>query len=599
MTDLDFSADFPTPDRAEWVDAVEKVLRGRSYEKVLVSTTDDGLDIQPLYLAADAPPAAVLGSLDPERVTRGWDVRQVHDGADPAECARAVVTELERGVTSVELIAPADGWTPDTMRTATQGVLFDLAPVVLAPHADPAAAAALHTVVAERGDLAATGCWLGLDPIGETARGGTASTNDVIGFAADLAATLPNGRTVTIDSARYGDAGATKAQQIGWSIASAVACLRSFEEAGLDPSAAAATMAFRVSVGADQFLTIAMLRAGRRLWRRVLDASGVEAERRRQLVQAVTARAMFSRRDPWVNMLRGTTAAFAAGVGGADSITVLPFDDAIGMPDGFSRRIARNTQLLLIEESHLARVIDPAAGSWFVESLTERLAAAAWQVLQRVEAAGGMEAALVSGSIAAEIDDAWARRHALLRTRRRPVTGVSEYPDLDESLVERPPRPPAPGFPVRRLAESFESLRDAADRALASTGNRPLVHLAALGPLATHTTRSSWIANLLAVGGIATSGGDDDGSMSPLEAEVRFTDSGSSVAVITSSDEIYAERAAATATALREAGASRVVLAGHPGDRRDELVAAGIDEFWYDGVDVLDVLTRLHHDLGI
>jgi methylmalonyl-CoA mutase len=599
MTDLDFSADFPPPDRAEWVDAVEKVLRGRSFEKVLVSTTDDGIDIQPLYVAADAPPPAVLGPVDAARVAGGWDVRQVHDGSDPAECSRAVLAELERGVTSVELTAPATGWTLDTLRSATEGVLLDLAPVALAPHADPDAATALHTVIAERGDLTATGSWLGLDPIGETARGGRASTTDVIGTAAELATSLPNGRTVTIDSSRYGDAGATEAQQIGWSIASAVACLRSFETAGVDPRSAAATMAFRISVGADQFLTMAMVRASRRVWARVLDASGVAAEGRRQVVQAVTSRAMFSRRDPWVNMLRGTTAAFAAGVGGADAVTVLPFDDAIGVPDDFSRRVARNTQLLLIEESHLARIIDPAAGSWFVESLTERLASAAWEVFTTVEAEGGMEAALAAGTVEAEIEGAWASRLAALGTRRRPLTGVSEFPDLDETPVERPRTSPIGGLPVRRLAAPFELLRDAADRFVATTGNRPVVHLAALGDLATHTARSAWVTNLLAVGGIAAVGGDDDGSMSPLEAQARFTAAGASVAVICSSDGVYAQRAAATATALREAGATRVVLAGAPGDLADELMAAGLDEFWYAGIDVLEVLTRLHHDLGL
>jgi methylmalonyl-CoA mutase len=599
MNVLDLAAEFPTPDRAEWVAAVEKVLRGRSFEKVLVSTTGDGLDIQPLYTAADAPAPTSGAPADRHRIEHGWDVRQVHDGADPAACARSMVTELERGVTSVELTAPAAGWTLDSLRSATEGVLLDLAPVALTPHADTAAASALHAVIEERGDLAGTGCWLGLDPIGETARGGQASTSEVIGGAAGLAASLPRGRTITVDSSRYGDAGATEAQEIAWSIATGVAYLRAFETAGVGPESAASTMAFRLSIGADQFLTIATLRASRRVWSRVLEASGVASDGRSQLIQAVTGRAMFSRRDPWVNMLRGATAALAAGVGGADVITVLPFDDAIGAPDAFSRRVARNTQLLLIEESHLARVVDPSAGSWFVESLTRRLAAAAWDNFQSIEAAGGMEAAVTDGLVAAAIDEAWTARLSALGSRRHPITGVTEFPDLEETPLERPERPAAAGLPVRRLAAPFEALRDAADRALAATGRRPVVHLAALGELATHTARSGWVTNLLAVGGVATDGGDTDGSTSPLEAEARFADSGASVAVICSSDAMYAERAAATATALREAGAARVVLAGPPAEMGDELRKAGVDEFWHVGIDVLDVLTRLHHDLGI
>jgi len=598
MTELGLGAEFPTPDRDEWAGAVEKVLRGRSFEKVLVTETRDGLDIQPLYTAGDPSPGSLVDA-DPERIDRGWDVRQVHDGADPAECAQALLAELERGVTSIELVAPSDGWTLDTLRTATEGVLLDLAAVVLAPHGDPAQAAVLHSLILERGDAATTRSWLGLDPLGEIARGREADVAGCVAAAAELAPSLPMGRTLTVDSSRYGDAGATEAEELGWSVATGVAYLRALEACGVAPGDAAKTIAFRMTAGADQFITIASLRAARRLWRRVLAASGVPADGQGQEIQAVTSRAMFSQRDPWVNMLRGTTAALAAGVGGADAITVLPFDDALGEPDRFSQRVARNTQLLLIEESHLAQVVDPAAGSWFVESLTDRLAESAWKVFQDIEADGGIEQALAGGSIASALDAAWQQRLRSLGTRRTPITGVSEFPDLDEAPVERPKRDDPSGFPVRRLAAPFEALRDAADRSLAATGSRPAVHVAALGDLATHTARSTWITNFLAVGGVAADGGDTDGSSSPLEAAARFADSAAPVAVICSSDGVYAERAAATATALKEAGATRVMLAGAPGDLRDELLAAGVDEFWHVGVDVLDALSRLHGDLGI
>lgn len=599
MTQLDLAAEFPVPERAQWMDAVEKVLRGKPFDRVLVSTTRDGLDIQPLYTSADARDRAPVAPADLDRLEHGWDVRQVHDGADPGACAASVIAELERGVTSVELTAPGGGWTLEGLRAATEGVLLDLAPVALAPHTDADAARFLHAVIEERGDLATSGSWLGLDPVGAVSRGESTVVGDVVAVAAALAPSLPHGRSITVDSTRYGDAGATEAQELAWGVATGVACLRAFEAAGVSPTDAASTIGFRMSVGADQFLTIATLRAARLLWARVLEASGVDVDGRRQMIQAVTSRAMFSQRDPWVNMLRGTTAALAAGVGGADAITVLPFDDALGEPDGFSRRIARNTQLLLIEESQLARVVDPAAGSWFVESLTARLAASAWEIFRGVEESGGMEAVLASGSVEAELADAWSTRLTDLGTRRSPLTGVSEFPDLEEVPVDRPPRAASRGFPVRRLAAPFEALRDAADRTLASTGTRPRVHLATLGELATHTVRSTWVTNLLAVGGIDVDGGEHDGSASPLEAEARFAASGASVAVICSSDAVYGERATATATALREAGATRIVMAGAPGDRRDEFSHAGVDEFWHVGIDVLEALTRLHADLDL
>lgn len=578
---------------------MEKVLRGRPFDKVLVGSTRDGLDIQPLYTADDAMPTPVPAAASPTRLTHGWDVRQVHEGGS-AGCALGIVAELERGVTSIELRSPADGWTTERLDAAIAGVLLDLAPICLAPHADLDAARALHAVIAARGDLETTGSWLGLDPMGATSRGEHADLAACAALAAELAPTLPAGRTITVDSSRYGDAGATEAEELGWSIASAVAVLRALESAGMSIEEAANTIAFRIGIGADQFMTIAVLRALRVAWARVLEVCGVPADAAPAVVQAVTGAAMYSRRDPWVNMLRGTTAALAAGVGGADAVTVLPFDDAVGQSDDFARRVARNTQLLLVEESHLARVVDPAAGSWFVESLTGRLATAAWSVFQGIEADGGMEAALESGRIQDSLDASWAARLDALGTRRQSITGVSEFPDLDETLLTRPaPATSTAGFPVRRLAAPFEELRDAADRHLADTGARPTVHLATLHDLATHTARSAWIANLLAVGGIAADGGDTDGATSPIEAEARFVDSGCTVAVICSSDGVYAERAAATATALKEAGALHVVLAGAPGDLRAELDAAGVDEYWHVGVDVLDALTRLHATLGL
>lgn len=603
MTEPDLELSFSKPELSEWMRAVDNVLRGRSFEEVLVSTTSDSLDIQPLYTATDTSAPARFVPVDVQRLERGWDVRQQFNGDDPDACGREVLDALERGVTSVELLSPTPNWTLDALQRATNGVLFELAAVVLAPHADINAARALAAVIQQQQDSASTPSWLGLDPIGEVLRGGFANADDVVNVAASLLPGLRSGRTLTVDSTRYAEAGATEAQELAYSTATGVAYLRKFESFGVDPLTGANTIGFRLSVGTDQFLNMAKLRAARRLWARVLEASGVDPAAAPQLQQAVTSRAVYSRHDPWVNMLRATTAAFAAGVGGADAITVLPFSDALGAADDFARRVARNTQTLLIEESHLARVVDPAAGAWFIESLTDRLGTRAWSEFVALEAAGGMEAGIADGSVNAAIDDSWQRRCQALHTRREAVTGVSEFPDLEG----RPPLPDTEtaqvpdrtGLPLRRLAAPFEALRDAADRYLLATGERPRVHIAALGDSATHTARSSWVSNLLAVGGVIGSGGQEPGSFSPLEAEARFSESGAPVAVICSTDAVYALRGVGTALALREAGAQRVILAGRGGDLRSDLEAAGVDEFWFHGMDVVEALTRLHSDFGI
>ncbi|MEC4021167.1 methylmalonyl-CoA mutase family protein, partial [Streptomyces sp. H27-D2] len=178
-----------------------------------------------------------------------------------------------------------------------------------------------------------------------------------------------------------------------------------------------------------------------------------------QRQHAVTSAVMMSSRDPWVNMLRTTVACLGAGVGGADAVTVLPFDAALGLPDAFARRIARNTSSILIEESHLARVIDPAGGSWYVERLTDELAQAGWAWFQEIERSGGQAAALRSGLIAERLASTWASRSEDLAHRREPITGVSEFPNLAERRVEREPFPAAPaagGLPKVRRDEAFE-----------------------------------------------------------------------------------------------------------------------------------------------
>jgi methylmalonyl-CoA mutase len=330
----------------------------------------------------------------------------------------------------------------------------------------------------------------------------------------------------------------------------------------------------------------------------VTDAARLARAGQRQ--HAVTSSAMLSRRDPWVNLLRGTLACFGAGVGGADAVTVQPFDAAIGRPDALARRIARNTSSLLVMESGLARVIDPAGGSWYVESLTQQLAEAAWDWFTEIERAGGIGAALDSGLVARRLAATWDRRAKRLAVREDALTGVSEFPNLGEAPVVRAPLPAAPGgdaapsggLPRHRYPEEYEALRDAADAATeAAGGTRPAVLLATLGPVAVHTARAGFAANLFEAGGLATprSGTSTD----PAEVAAAFSASGAAIACIASSDAVYAEAAAPVAAALKAAGARKVWLAGRPGDH------PGVDAYVRAGCDALAVLREAHELAGV
>ncbi|MFD5760769.1 methylmalonyl-CoA mutase subunit beta, partial [Streptomyces sp. NPDC127044] len=458
---LSLAAEFPDATHEQWQRLVEGVLRksgkevsGAAAEDALSTTLEDGLRARPLYTADDSAPdpglpgfAPFVRGGRPEGSTLGgWDVRQQHTAADGA----AVLGDLENGVTSLWLVAGADGIPVSSFDRVLDGVYLDLAPVVLDAGRDvEPAARELLRLYQERGVAkeAARGN-LGADPLGHEARTGDGGFDfaPVAALAGLCAEEYPGLRALTVDALPYHEAGGSAAQELGSSLATGVAYLRELTEAGLSVQQAAAQLEFRYSATADQFLTIAKLRAARRLWARVTEVCGAPGG---QVQHAVTSPVMMSRRDPWVNMLRTTVATLAAGVGGADAVTVLPFDHALGLPDAFARRIARNTSTILVEESHLSRVIDPAGGSWYVERLTDELAHAGWEFFQWIEREGGQAAALRSGRLGQDLARTWEARSAKLAKRREPVTGVSEFPNLAERLVERAPAPvpPSGGLP--------------------------------------------------------------------------------------------------------------------------------------------------------
>ena len=599
----------------DWMALVEQTLRGRDLAE-LASTTRDGVTIQPLYTDGPDRPASAIAA-DQQRSEKGWDVRQRHRVATAIpgglwEAQREIEDDLAGGVTSVELDLAADV-DADALGSLLQTVDMTATPVALAPHADVAAAEALVAAAERRGGMLAAGSSLGLDPVGEWARAGRmADLTTAVGWtaqAAESGSAAPGVRYFTVDAVRYAAAGATEAQTLGWATATGIACLRALDEAGISVDAAAGLIGFCLPATADQFVTIAALRAARLMWARVVTASSGSQAAARQYQHAVTASHMYSRRDPWVNVLRGSAAALAAGVAGADAVTVLPFDHASGPADAgavgaMGRRLARNTQLLLLEESHLARSSDPAGGSFYVESLTERLATEGWRVLQDVEASGGMTAAIGGGGLAVAVEESWRSRLGALRTRSERLTGVSEFALLDEPapavVAGSDEAPGVVGLPVRRLSEPYEDLRDAADRHRMATGERPAVWVAALGSVADHSTRTAWAQNLLAAGGIEPRGGP--GVDSPIAAAADFAASGLTAAVITGSDDMYRLRAAATAAALADAGAAFVALvcdAGTFADRREMLGEAGVSDFWEEGIDVVAALECLHRVLGL
>ncbi|HSO65421.1 MAG TPA: methylmalonyl-CoA mutase family protein, partial [Ornithinibacter sp.] len=385
---MELAAGFPEHTREDWQRLVAAVLNkgraedarldGPQAEEALRRHLEGGIEVDALYLHEERA-LGVPGALP---FTRGralrdgttpWDVRQLHDDPDAAVTRAAVLDDLEHGVTSVWVHVGADGIAVADLPEALAEVRFDLAPVVVSSVTDqPGAARALLDLVGERESVGGN---LGLDPFGAAARLGTAPDLSPLADLVRECSHREGWRAITIDARVLHEAGASDVDALAVAVATGVEYLRHLEAAGIPAAEAFAQIELRVGATADQFLTAAVLRAVRRVWARVGEACGVQDQRGLR-THAVTSLRMFTREDPWVNVLRSTLAAFGASVGGADAITVLPYDTVLGLPERLGRRLARNTQILLADESNVGRVTDPGGGSWYLESLTDDVAAA-------------------------------------------------------------------------------------------------------------------------------------------------------------------------------------------------------------------------------
>ena len=432
---------------------------------------------------------------------------------------------------------------------------------------------------------------------------------------------MPAATALRIDIRPVHEAGATDAQEIAAALSTGIFYLRAMTDAGLSIADAGAPLLFTLSVDADILVNAAKLRALRLCWARVMEASGAAAEARAARLHAVTSRRMLTRYDAWTNIVRISTAACGAAIGGADAITTLPFTDALGLPTPFARRVARNTQHVLLEEAHLGHVADPAGGSWFVEKLTRDLASAAWTKMQAIEAQGGIITALTSGRLQHDVTKARAARERLIATRRETITGVTDVPLLgaegpaivssraygksvgraahddggggdpsDRFAITSPVNAGGALQPIR-WATPFEALRDKGEAAKAC------VFFANLGALPEFGVRSNFARNLLAVGGVDARGPETEHATTEALA-AAFAKTGLRAAIITGTDEAYAARAADCTRELKNAGATWVIVAGKPADEAT-LRAAGVDQFVFAGQDALSELTKLHDALGI
>jgi methylmalonyl-CoA mutase len=628
MPSMRLAADFPDIDEARWRAFAEKALAGAPWDRLIKRMTDD-LRIQPLYRETDfASGADPFGAPGQAPFARGaaatrdaycpWHIRQSVSHPDPAGANAEILEELGGGASAIELVVDPTGAARLVLvdracvARALDNVLVDLAPVSLDGGADGLRTAGLLADYLSEAGAAVAAPSFNVDPIGALMRSGRIGADDIAAAAAFARAWpdhFPHARFVRADARPVHEAGGSEAQEIAIALAAGITYLRALVEAGATVAQANTAIAFTLAIGPDVLVETAKIRALRLAWARVMEASGAGPADRAAHVAAVTSRRMMTRRDPWTNILRTTAAGFAAAVGGAEAITILPLTDALGPPSGFSRRIARNTQIILMEESRLGHVVDPGGGAWFLEAMTRDLAEQAWVELQGIEAQGGIVDALLGGAVQAEVEIIRMRREKAIATRRETITGVTDFPLLDERAPqlgayapparrldpEPPTGKPLAGKPLApiRWSAPFEALRDRAETQAA----RPAAFFANLGPLAEFSARANFAQNLFAAGGVAAHAVDvsypDHGAMA-----AAFEASGLSVAVLTGSDTRYAAESLEAAAALKAAGCAWLIHAGKPTDEA-ALRARGVDQFIFAGQDALEALATLHAALGV
>lgn len=506
---------FPRVTAADWRAQVEKELAGASFEKALVFKTAEGLSIAPLY--TEAKHAHVIGAGAPFRIVmRSTSSDDLDNGAEGLWLDASALPQVQ----ARDAFFVIDGALPPGARSDLRFALIG------APE--------LAKSIAER---------------------------------------YPNGLAAMVSTLDDHAAGADAADELAVALSTGASYLEMMLAAGLSPNAAAKQLAVQIPVGRDTFAELCKVRALRVCLQKLLGVA--KADSTRTLIHAVCSTRTLTQRDPWVNMLRCTTQVFSAVLGGADLVTPLAFDRAFGTPSALAHRIARNTGLVLRDESSLGRVADPAGGSYYLETFTDELAREAWKRFQALEKEGGVAAARSSGRLQARFDASWKARLELISKRREAVVGVSEFANLDEKL---------PGLPHvvsdlgRRDSESFELIRVKGAQPLSSSGERETV-LVTLGPLAESRARVGFATGFFAAGGIR--------AREATQAEQA------DLACLCGTDERYAAEAVARVKALKAAGCKRVFLAGRPGALEQPLKDAGIDGFIFMGCDVVATLNEV------
>jgi methylmalonyl-CoA mutase len=624
----------PTPDVltatvAQWRKTVEAELKGVPFEKKLVTRTPEGAVLQPLYTrldVADLPDLAQAPGVAPflrgtrasRTAARRWECGQEIPAATPAEFNRALRVALMGGQNSVSLPAGLIRAGAGDVGQALQGVAIDCVPVHLETGALPRPLAMDYLAAADRVHVPyakLTGS-VTADPLAAWVKTGSlgaplAEQLDALAEWTSWAqSNAPALRTVGVSTVAWSEAGATATQELAFALAAGVEYLRELARRDVAVATTAGRVRFTFAVGAQFFPEIAKFRAFRLIWARALAAFGAGDAAKDVIVHARTGTWNKTLHDVHVNMLRVTTEACSAVLGGVDSLHISPYNEVGGAADEMAQRIARNVHTLLAEEFHFTDTSDPAGGSWYIENLTDDFARRAWKLFQEIEALGGYAAALRAGMPQKLVGASAAEKDEAVSKRRMGLIGTNLFPNLREkpTVVKASDAGAVAGatgcdeimtVKARRAAEGFEELRRASDRFAQRTGARPKVFVAKMGPVKQHKARADFTAGFFAVGGFELAGKEAfDSAGAAAKAAV---DSGAPIVVLCSTDETYPELVPAFGAALKTAKPEvAFVLAGLPMEATTGATfrGAGVDAFIHIRTNVREVLATFLKAIG-
>lgn len=669
------NATFPIPSFEEWKQEVEKSLKGKPFEK-LYSTTYENITIKPIYTRRDIEslthveqypgfPGYVRGTRPNGYIQEPWKVSQEISATSPQEWNEIVKHDLARGQTEIHIVLERLGFpviSLDDMEAMFSDISLDKYSLRVDAGAQSLSFLALFAAYLQKRQMPFTAVrgTIGMDPIGTLAETGhlsfsLASSYDVMADVAKWAKNnMPHVKTVIVRGEPYHNGGANAVQELAFAFATAVEYINACLDRGLAIDDVASQIQFSFAVGSNFFMEIAKLRAARLVWANIVQAFGGSESAQKIAMHARTSYFTKTIYDPYVNMLRAAAEAFAATIGGADSLHVSPFDEAIGPADEFSRRIARNTQLILLEEAHIANVIDPAGGSYYVETLTAQVAEKTWKLFQEIEGKGGIVKALQDGFVQAEVENIAKQRKDNVKKRKEKIVGTNFYANLAEAPIQKANEGSEKAFPfskvdeenvaqlqagfrenrwietaifmaVRRataqeieaalkadeasinvkpiqqwrLAESFEQLRKATEVHLEKHGARPTVHLINIGSIPNYKTRADFITGFFEAGGVAVA--KSEGYHTAEEAVSGALEANGTHYIICGSDESYTDMVPAIAKAFKQAkpNAKLYVAGKQPADVEQTFIEAGVDGFIHIGSNCYETIVSFMKEMGV